>query len=258
MTGHRLRGAVAAALLVLVAVQGVDAGSGYSQTIYRSGAFSTQATDYYCTAAVVQNVVNLVTGESHFGRAEQAELYAYGRAHNRYSYKARGVDPQGLEAMLERSLPGTDWRQIRKKTLQAALRTAARRMRATGLPAVLFVAGGSHVWTMNGYTATRDPAAGKRFRVTHVRFSGPHYPKQKARYGWFDLPPNTRRPVDKLAMAYFPYRERLAFGDRRSTPWNGYYVALVPWSVDVKPEPTPTPTPAPTPTPEVTLSHKHI
>ena len=78
---------------------------------------------------------------------------------------------------------------------------------------------------------------------------GPH-PKQVARYGLFDLAPNTRRSVEKLARAYFPYREWLAFGDSRWTPWNGYYVAVVPWTlVDPGPTPTPTPTPTPSPTP---------
>jgi hypothetical protein len=130
-------------------------------------------------------------------------------------------------------------------------------MRATGLPAVLFVGGGSHVWTMNGYTATADPASGAWFTVTHVRFSGPHYPKQVARYGWFDLAPNTLRTVARLSAAYFPYREWLAFRDRRATPWNGYYVAVVPWSMDdgEDPEPTPerTPQPTPQPTPDPSL-----
>lgn len=246
-------GAIAA--LVLLAAQGVDASAAYSQTIYRASAFSTQASGRLCTPAVVQNVVNLVTGESRHGETQQREYYAYGRAHNRYAYRNHGVDPQGVEAMLERYVPGSDWRQVKRKSLQAVLRVAARRMRATELPAVLFVAGGSHVWTMNGYTATADPASGTWFSVTHVRFSGPHYPKQVARYGWFDLAPNARREVARLATAYFPYREVLAFGDRRWTPWNGYYVAVVPWSIDggQDPEPTPTPEPTPEPTPDPSL-----
>jgi hypothetical protein len=241
----------AIATLVLLAAQGVDASAAYSQTIYRASAFSTQASDRLCTAAVVQNVVNLVTGASGHSETQQRAYYAYGRAHNRYAYRNHGVDPQGVEAMLERYVPGSDWRQVKRKSLQAVLRVAARGMRATDLPAVLFVGGGSHVWTMNGYTATADPASGTWFNVTHVRFSGPHYPKQVRRYGWFDLPPNARREAAKLATPYFPYRERLAFGDHRWTPWNGYYVAVVPWSIDgdQDPEPTPDATPPPTPPP---------
>ena len=246
-----LRTLLVAAALTVVAVQGVDAATtSFSHTIYRGTAFSTQATDYWCTAAVVQNIVNLATGRSSHSSTQQKAYYAYGRAHNRYAYRARGVDPQGLEAMLERYMPGSDWRQIRKKTLAGVLRSSARRMRATGLPAILFVSGGKHVWTMNGYRATADPASGRWFSVTHVRFSGPLYPRQKARLGWFDLTPNTERPASRLPAALFPYREYLAFGDHRSTPWNGWYVAVVPMLVgDGEPAPTPDPTPVPTPDP---------
>lgn len=247
MIGNPLRRLIAASLLVLLTAYGVDAATAYSQTIYRSSAFATQATDYYCTPAVVQHIRNLATGESRGGRTQQAEMYAFGRANNRYSYNARGVDPQGLEAMLERYVPGSDWKQVRKDSLQKVLRVAARRMRATGLPAVLFVAGGKHAWTMNGYTSTANPASGATFRVTHIRFSGPLYPRQTALYGWFDLAPNSRTSVERLAQAYFPYHEPTAFGDHRATPWNGYYVAVVPVSID-DPDPTPTPPPTPTPT----------
>lgn len=249
MIGRPLRVLLAASLLVFVSAHGVDARPGFSQSTYRASAFSTQATEYYCTSAVVQHIRNLATQQSLKSRTEQAQLYAFGRAHNRYAYRSRGVDPQGVEAMLERYVPGTDWVQIRKPSLQKALRSAARRIRATGLPAVLFVGGGKHVWTMNGYTATRDPASGARFNVTHVQFSGPYFPRQKARYGWFDLAPNSRTSVERLAQAYFQYSERLAFGDRKHTPWNGYYVALVPRLVEVDPDPTPNPSPTPVPTP---------
>ncbi len=250
MIGLRLHRLIAASLLVLLTAYGVDAATAYSQTIYRSSAFSTQATDYYCVAAVTQNIRNLATGESRTGKTQQAEMYGFGRAKNRYSYSARGIDPQGLEALLEEYVEGSDWKQVKKGSLQGALRVAARRLRATGLPAVLFVGGGKHAWTMNGYTATANPASAETFRVTHVRFSGPFYPRQTALHGWFDLAPNTRTSVERIAEAFFPYKEQLAFGDNRATPWNGYYVAVVPVSVDgPDPGPTPTPTPSSTPVP---------
>ena len=246
MPRNPVRGLLAASVVVLLVASAVDASTGYSQTLYRASAFSTQATDYLCTAAVTQNIRNLVTGESRHDRTQQSQMYAFGRAHNKYKYASRGVDPQGVEAMLERYVPGSDWRQIRATSLQGVLKVAARRMRATGLPAVLFVAGGLHAWTMNGYGATRDPGSGAPFQVTRVRFSGPKYPDQKARLGWFDLAPNTGRTVDGFDYPYFPYRESLAFGDHRWTPWNGYYVAVVPWSLAARPPATPSPSPTPT------------
>lgn len=243
---RRLRRCVAATVLVLLVTQGVEASGAYSQTIYRSSAFSTQSNSHLCTVAVIQNVMNLASGTSRHDGLQQLQMYVSGRAHNRYGYRGGGVDPQGVEALLDRYVAVADWRQVKSRSLQAVLRIAAQRMRATGLPAVLFVAGGKHVWTMNGYTATSDPASGAAFSITYVRFSGPLYPRQVGRYGLFDLAPNTRTSVAQLARAYFRYSERLAFGDSRATPWNGYYVAVVPWTL-VKQNPVPTPTPQPTP-----------
>ena len=250
--GHMNRGLlgkiVAAALLGLIAVQGVDAASGYSQVAYRDTAFATQRTNILCTAAVVQNIVNLATGSSRDGKTQQLEFYDYGRQHNLFDYRNAGVDPAGVEAMLELYIPGSDWGQISKPKMQGALKTVARQMRATGLPSVLFVGGGTHVWTMNGYTATGDPASGEWFKVTQIRFSGPLYPKTIARHGWFDLEPNTQRSSERFPNAFFPYKEYLAFGDHRDTPWNGYYVAVVPLSyTPPPPDPTPEPTPDATP-----------
>jgi hypothetical protein len=239
---------VAAALLALVAVQGVDAATGYTQVVFRDTAFATQRTNYLCTAAVVQNIVNLATGASRDGKTQQLEFYAYGLGENLYDYENAGVDPEGLEAMLELYIPGSDWGQVIKPKMQGALKASARGLRATGLPAVLFVGGGKHVWTMNGYTATADPASGDFFTITHIRFSGPLYPKTIALHGWFDLAPNTQRSSDRFANVFFPYKEYLAFGDHRDTPWNGSYVAVVPLSYDPPDEPPPSPEPTPVPT----------
>jgi hypothetical protein len=251
MTRGPLGKIVAALLLGLLAVQGVQAGTGYTQTIFRDDAFATQRTNYLCTAAVVQNIVNLATGSTRDGKTQQLEFYAYGVDNNRYDYRNAGVDPQGMEAMLELYIPGSDWVQVVKPGMQGALKASARAMRATGLPVVLFVGGGTHVWTMNGYTASVDPASGEFFTITHVRFSGPLYPKTIAKHGWFDLEPNTNRSSDRIKKVFFPYKEYLAFGDHRNTPWNGSYVAIVPLTYDPPdPEETPVPTPTPEPTDE--------
>ena len=120
---------LAATLLALVAVNGVDAATGYTQTVFRDTAFATQRANYLCTAAVVQNIVNLATGSSRDGKTQQLKLYEYGRAHNRYDYRNAGVDPQGVEAMLEAYIPGSEWGQVVKPKMQGALKTAARKMR---------------------------------------------------------------------------------------------------------------------------------
>jgi hypothetical protein len=240
---------VAAMLLGLLAVQGVEASTGYTQLVFRDTAFATQRTSYLCTAAVVQNIVNLATGTSRDGKAQQLAFYAHGLDNNLFDYRNAGVDPQGVEAMLELNIPGSDWGQVVKPHMQGALKASARAIRATGLPVVLFVGGGTHVWTMNGYSASADPASGEFFTITQVRFSGPLYPKSIAKHGWFDLEPNTARSSDRITKVFFPYKEYLAFGDHRNTPWNGSYVAVVPLSYDPPDEPPPTPEPSPLPTP---------
>lgn len=241
--------ATLAIALVLFAAPNALAGTGYTQVIYRDTAFSTQKTNYYCTAAVVQHIRNVATGESRRGRPLQEELYRFGRQNNRYNYKNRGVDPDGMVAMLEAYIPGSDWRVLKSKSFDDTLRQTALAMRNTNMPAVLFVGGGRHVWTMNGYTATADPAGEGEFTVTHVSFSGPYFPKQTAYRGWYDLAPNTRKTVAKFSEVFFPYKEFLAFGDHRNTPWNGWYVVIIPVSM---PDPDPDPTPEPTPTAEPT------
>lgn len=215
-----LRALALALALVVGSAANVEGSTSFNA--YRSTAFSTQATMWYCTAAVEQMIWNTATGRSNHGYTQQHAFYAYGRAHNRYAYSTRGVDPQGVAATLRHYVPQGDWHWYRSTTMQGALRAAADRVKATGLPAVIFVGGGSHVWTLHGFT--RDDSG----RVTYVRFSGPLYPKQVAYNGWYDLAPNTRKPVSALGGAFFPYRERLAFGDTRWTPWNGYYVVVIP------------------------------
>jgi hypothetical protein len=249
-----LRTIAIATLLVMVAAPTVQAKAKptFSQTLFRASAFSTQATKILCTAAVVQHIMNFGLGESRRDKDQQLELYAIGRDNNRYNYGTPGVDPQGVEVMLETGLHGTNWRVVTTRTLQQLLRRAARRMRETGLPVVLFVGGGRHVWTMNGYKSTADPASGGKFTVTHVRFSGPNFPKVKARNGWFDLRPNTIRSSERLSQALYPYREKLAFGEWRITSWRGFYVAVVPTLDEPDPDPTPTPEPTLEPSPEPT------
>jgi hypothetical protein len=215
----KLRSLVGAVLALVVAG---TASASTSFSVFRASAFSTQATYYYCTAAVEQMIWNTATGASSHSATQQAKFYSYGRAHNRYAYPTRGVDPQGVAVTLNHFVPQVSWHVIRGISMQATLKAAAAAIRATGLPVVLFVGGGSHVWSMTGYTLSDSGA------VAYVRFSGPLYPKQIAYAGWYDLAPNTQRSVSAFAQVFYRYSEHASFGDYRWTPWNGYFVAVVP------------------------------
>jgi len=200
----------------------------FTKSVFDAAAFSTQATMYYCTAAVCQYITNLTReGNVHSG-AEQAEMYAYGRTKNRYPYAARGNDPQAVVEMLKHYTGVGTWHVGKYATMRGALKHIASRMDATNLPGVLFVAGGGHVWTMDGFTTSEDPSAEGDFSISRVRFSGPLYPKQVAGYGWYDLAPGTWKSDDAMAYPFFKYDERLAFNDGRAVPWEDYFIVVAP------------------------------
>lgn len=200
----------------------------YTQSVYDSAAFSTQQRYYYCTAAVAQYIRNLTRADV-YSESEQTTMYNYGRSQNRYAYSAKGNDPDGLCAILNNYSAGgvATWHVVKKKTLQGALKAVASRMRATGLPGVLFVSGGGHVWTMDGYKSDVDPNSGS-FTVTNVRFSGPLYPNRVKSYGYYDWPPGTWKTAGWMSYPFFKYSEYYAFRDHKIVVWQGYFVVIVP------------------------------
>ena len=200
----------------------------YTQTVYDAAAFSTQQRNYYCTVGVAQYIRNLARSDVH-SESEQTTMYTYGRGQNRYAYVAKGNDPDGLAAILNHYSAGgvATWHVVRKTSLRSALRLVAQRMRATGLPGVLFVSGGGHVWTMDGYKSDVDPNSGTP-TVSQARVSGPYYPDQIKSYGWYDFPPGTWMTASKLSYPFFPYSEWFAFHDHKNVVWQGYFVVIVP------------------------------
>ena len=162
-----------------------------SINLYRTGVFSTQKTWYYCTAADVQIMRNIVFHEERHGRAAQDRYFAYMRDHMRYRIPLRdGVDPAGWTAGL-RHFVDDRYRLVRSSTFGSLLRSAVRSLRRTNLPVALFVDHGNHGWVLHGFTATADPAVTRDFTVTSVRVSGPLWGLQNATYG-YDMHPNKK------------------------------------------------------------------
>src|SRR5688500_1327018 len=94
---------IPAPVLAATAPAGAIPAWGGGVNLYRGGAFATQRTWQWCTAAGVQIVKNIAEGESDEGRSRQARYYRYMRAHNRYDVPAKdGVDPGGWAAGLRR------------------------------------------------------------------------------------------------------------------------------------------------------------
>ncbi len=186
--------------------------------LYRPGTYSMQATWWWCTAAGVQMLRNILLGQSDHTAAAQGRYFDYMRARNGYRMPAReGVDLTGLLAGL-RHFVDAGYRRVASSTYDASIASAVTRLRFTGRPIVLIVMGGRHLWLMTGFTATADPASGSAFRVLSVRVVGPLYGRQ-SRNG-YDPPPDTTLSARALETYFLPYHFK--FG---TTPWDGRYVA---------------------------------
>jgi hypothetical protein len=216
--------------------------------LYRSGAFSTQRSWLWCTAAGVQIVSNIVDRERDHSTSSQRRYFDWMRRHNRYDLPlSAGVDPQGWTAGLRHFIDGR-YRLIASRTFDGALRSAVERMRRTNLPVALTVSHGNHGWILTGFRATADPARTKDFTVTSVRVVGPLYPIQTR--GGYDMPPNTRLTTAQLRRFFTPWRY-----DPKPMIWDGRYVSIQPVPVAKPatarstPRPTARPTPTPTPVP---------
>ena len=206
--------------------------------LYRDGAFATQRTWQWCTAAGVQIVRNIAHGESDEARSRQARYYRYMRANNRYDVPASdGVDPGGWAAGLRRYVDD-GYRVVASDSFAAALRSAVTSLRRTNLPVGITVAHGTHAWILTGFTATADPLETDDFRVTTVRVTGPLWGLQNRTRG-YDMRPNTRLTAAQLAGYFTAWHYP---GIRMA--WEGQWVSIQPVAVaEVSPAPAAPPRP---------------
>jgi hypothetical protein len=190
--------------------------------LYRSGAFTTQKTWLWCTAADVQIMRNIKYHRQDHSRSAQSRYFSYMRARNRYTLPvSAGVDPQGWTAGL-RHYVDDRYRLIASTTFTAALRGAVMRMRKTNLPVAVAVSHGNHGWVLHGFTATADPAKTSRFTVTSVRVTGPLWGLQSRSYG-YDMRPNTKLTVTQFKRFFTTWW----YAPRRMI-WDRKYVSIQP------------------------------
>lgn len=193
-----------------------------SYDVYRAGSFVTQKTDYWCVGASVQMMVNIVRKTSDSSYSTQAADLAYARAHEIEPASKPGADPRGWANALTHFGAGV-YKDSSFSSMNAALAFVAQRIRLTGKPVGLTVGAGSHAWVMTGFVANRDPAVINNFSVSAVYISGPLYPNQVARYGYFDLKPDTRLSRDQMAQVFTPYHEPQGWSG-----WTGKWVVVAP------------------------------
>jgi hypothetical protein len=190
--------------------------------LYRPGVFTTQKTWYWCTAADVQIMRNIVHHKTNHSKAQQRRFFDYMRARDRYRIPLRdGVDPVGWTAGLRRFVDPR-YRLVSSGSYKDALRSAVRNLRLTNLPVAIAVAHGNHAWVLTGFTATADPAASNRFRVTSVRVTGPLWGLQNRRYG-YDMRPDTKLSRKQLKRFFTPWHYA-----RIRMVWEGRWVSMQP------------------------------
>lgn len=190
-------------------------------SLYRSGAFTTQKSWLWCTAADIQIIRNMIRGTRDHTTANQRRYFEWMRKRNRYDLPlSAGVDAQGWTAGL-RHYVDDRYRLIASKTFDSALRLAVIRMRKTNLPVGVTVSRGNHAWILVGFRATADPARTSHFSVTSVRVVGPLYGKQSK--NGYDMKPNTKLTVAQFRKFFTPWR----YAPKRMV-WDGRYVSIQP------------------------------
>jgi hypothetical protein len=190
-------------------------------SLYRRGTFTTQKSWLWCTAAGVQIVRNIVKRTQDHSIGGQRTYFEWMRKRNRYALpRSAGVDPAGWTAGL-RHFVDDRYRLVASKTFDAALRSAVKNLRLTGLPVALTVSHGGHGWILTGFAATADPAVTNAFRVTSVRVVGPLYGLQSK--NGYDMAPNKKLTPTQLKRFFTGWR----YAPKRMV-WDGKFVSIQP------------------------------
>jgi hypothetical protein len=213
------------AALVLALASGRPAAAAspvpFSFDLYRPGTYSMQATSWWCTAASVEIMRNLVERDADHRASDQSRFFDYMHARDRYRMPAReGVDPAGFIAGLRRFVDPS-YRLVASRTLDEAVRSAVRWLRLTQLPVALIVDAGRHAWVLTGFTASADPVTTDDYLVLSLRIVGPLYGRREV--NGYDPPPDTQLVYSVFRTFLVPYHFK--FG---RTPWDGRYVTFQP------------------------------
>ena len=188
--------------------------------LYRPGVFVTQYRWTWCVGASSQAMLNIIDGTSNTALKRQRKLVKYAMANDQFlDSNSGGSDAVGWAATLNH-FGGGGYSVSVSTSYRHAVRSAVKRMRATGKPVGLLVMGGRHAWVLTGFDATADPAVTNKFTVTGLYVLGPLYPKQQK--GFFDRAPDTRLSWSALRQPFH------RFDDPDSPDFVGYWVTVSP------------------------------
>ncbi len=208
----------------------------FSMNLYREGDFVHQQTAYWCVAASIQTMMNIMDEDANRSAKFQKRLHfeardldregdAFWRKLTGQSRWKQGFHGLGLDdwaGMLTTSGYGS-YEVDRAPSLKKAVRMAARAIRTTGRPAGLVVWRGAHAWVMSGFTATGDPAHRSDFRVKRVFVQDPWYPDVSSIWGR-SRPPNSALTLRQLGEDYLRYNRPT----RRQPMRDGKYMLILP------------------------------
>jgi hypothetical protein len=202
---------------------GATAQATYSYSMYRPKTHTVQKTDWYCVPASIQMMLNLIKGTHSKGEAAQTMYWRYAQEHSTYPITDNGADAGGWVAALKHWGGGNYYVGIHS-TMQASLRAAAKRMRATGKPVGMIVWGnhGGHAWVMTGFKSTADPKFTDSYTVTTVQAMGPLWPYGTIGGKSFD-------PGPREWVSYSELRNKFTENVQRNAPaWNGRWLTVLP------------------------------
>jgi hypothetical protein len=195
----------------------------YSLDLYRPGDHVAQYDGSWCVGASMQMMLNMIEpGRPDRTRATQSRLYRFSRRVSPWVEQSPGASVYGWAEGLER-LGAGGYAEMAARSLQGALRLAARQMRATRRPVGLLVWDGKHAWVMSGFRATADPRLTDDFTVTHVWVEDPYTGRVSP--GWGPgLRPHTLLTARALAADFVRHgnKYRPQYGER------GMYVIVAP------------------------------
>ena len=219
-----MRRALAVSLLLVFALvaPGPAAGAWDGRySVYTPGSFSSQINDHTCVGASVQMMLNMIFNQSDQSATRQRRYWRYAQEHSRFPISNNGADPKGWALALRHW--GAGYYTVGKGgSMQASLRQAARRMRATGKPVGLLVHRGGHAWVMTGFEATADPSRTAEYRVTRVQAMGPLYPYGTINGKRYDPGPRTWLGLSAMREKFTRYY-RSGHG-----PLNGRWITVLP------------------------------
>ena len=234
---RRLVGVLLTVALLTLAVPGsAGAAQGYSVDVAERADFVAQTNFVQCVGASMQMMLNMIEPGRDRSATTQLKLQKLARSWSGSRPDGRerqGASVRGWAAGLN-ILGAGPYKLVGEATLEAALRTAARAIAATGKPVGLLVWQGRHAWVMTGFSATADPAR-DAFSVTSANIHDPLYPHGSATWGPSPAPGEALTPAT-VGRQFVPRRMRAwpsAIPGMLPSTLGGKYVLVLPYKPDL-------------------------